>query len=98
MGVDENQTSVSTILAYPNPSTGAILFIGTAAEPMPVLMSVYDMQGKRVHRETTVVTSPGEFRMAWDGQLPDGGSSSGQYSAVFTFGTQQVRVPFVLIR
>jgi hypothetical protein len=98
VGVDENQTSVSTILAYPNPSNGPILFIGSAAEPMPIQMSVFDMQGKRVHRETKVVTSPGEFRMAWDGQLPDGASSSGQYSAVFTFGTQQVKVPFVLIR
>lgn len=99
VGVDEDQTAVSSIVAYPNPSTGAMVFVGSVAAPMPVHMRIIDIQGAVLHHETAVMTSAGELRIGWNGMLSDGGvAPAGAYSAVFSFGTHQVRVPFTILR
>ena len=99
VGVEEYAAIPSMVKVYPNPSTGAVYFSGSAPVAMPVSMRIFDLAGNQIAHETRVATSTqdsGEYQFVWNSSAT-GSMPSGTYSAVFSYGTTQVRVPFVVV-
>jgi len=94
VGVDENSADVTQVNVYPNPSNGSVVFVGVVSTPMPVQMRIFDALGNQILQEMKIMTSAGEFQFLVNGNTE---LSSGNFSAVFTVGTNQTRIPFVII-
>ena len=97
VGVEEGDVLSSPIKVYPNPSSGAVNFSGSAPAAMPVNMRVFDLAGNQIAHETRVATGGGEFQFVWNSS-ETGSMPSGNYIAVFSYGTSQTRIPFVIVR
>ncbi|MBK9247626.1 MAG: immunoglobulin domain-containing protein [Ignavibacteria bacterium] len=101
VGVDEDAVLSSKISVYPNPSTGAVYFTGSAAAATPVNMRIFDLSGNQIAHETRLATSVGdssEFQFVWNSTSEIGRMPSGNYTAVFSFGTTQTKIPFLIAR
>lgn len=92
-GVEESDGLISGVGVYPNPSSGAVTFSGNIAVPMPINVRVFDMTGAQISQETHSMTAGGAFQLTWNETVP-----SGKYIAVLTIGTNQVRLPFAVVR
>ncbi|MBK9247628.1 MAG: immunoglobulin domain-containing protein [Ignavibacteria bacterium] len=92
-GVNESNGVFSSVSVYPNPSNGAVIFTGMVAMPAPVNLRIFDVSGNQVSQETHSLTSAGAFDLTWNSPV-----TSGNYTAIITFGTSQIRIPFVISR
>ena len=97
VGVEESAVSPLMVRVYPNPSSGAVSFAGSASAALPVNMRIFDLVGNQVTTETRLAGDSGEFRFEWNSSGTDN-TPSGNYLAVFSFGTSQLRIPFVIQR
>lgn len=97
VGVEEYSAIPSMVNVYPNPSTSAVNFSGSAPAAMPVNMRIFDLAGNQIAHETRVATGSGEFQFVWNSS-ETGSMPSGNYIAVFSYGTSQTRIPFVIVR
>jgi hypothetical protein len=97
VGVEEYAAIPSMVKVYPNPSTGAVYFAGSASAAMPVSMRIFDLAGNQIAHETRVATVGGEFQFVWNSS-ETGSMPSGNYIAVFSYGTSRTRIPFVIVR
>ncbi len=97
VGVEEGDVLSSPIKVYPNPSNGAVNFSGSAPAAMPIRMRIFDLAGNQIAHETRVATGSGEFQFVWNSS-ETGSMPSGNYIAVFSYGTSQTRIPFVIVR
>jgi len=97
VGVEDNNVLPSIVRVYPNPSNGAVNFSGSAPTAMPIRMRIFDLAGNQIAHETRVATGGGEFQFVWNSS-ETGSMPSGNYIAVFSYGTSQTRIPFVIVR
>ncbi|MBK9247627.1 MAG: immunoglobulin domain-containing protein [Ignavibacteria bacterium] len=95
VGIEENPANLTSVNVYPNPATGRVVFSGVASSTLPVHLRIFDALGNQIHQETNTVSTTGEFQIALNAHSE---LSAGNYSAVFTIGTNQIRTPFVIVR
>lgn len=98
IGVQEFSDFNASVTVYPNPSSGDVIFNGTSQSPMPIKLRIFDGIGNSVYQTMITVPSAGEFTVAWDGKHNGLQTPIGKYTALFSFGAQTVRVPFLIVR
>ena len=97
-GVNETELFTSGVSVYPNPSSGSVIFTGEVSSPMPIKVRIFDALGNTAYQTIIGVQSAGTFDFSWDALNNGNRVSSGNYSALLSFGTQTVRVPFMIVR
>ncbi|MBI3259443.1 MAG: immunoglobulin domain-containing protein [Ignavibacteriae bacterium] len=96
--VNESDMFANGVTVYPNPSSGSVFFTGEVASPMPIKVRIFDAFGNSTYQTTISVQSAGTFDFSWDAANSGSRVASGNYTALLSFGTQTIRVPFVIVR
>jgi hypothetical protein len=96
--VDELDSFIGGVSAYPNPASGNVVFAGIAAAPMPVKVRIFDALGNTRYQTTISIVSAGSFNFTWDGTTDGIPVPSGNYITLVSIGAQTIRVPFVIVR
>jgi len=65
-------TTFALDAVYPNPFADQTTLSFSLAEPGPVMLAVYDVQGRRVAALADRVMAAGPHRVTWDGRSADG--------------------------
>jgi hypothetical protein len=95
-------TIVQLFQNYPNPFnpvTEISYQIGEAAGRLPVVLVVYNVEGKRVRTLVDAEQSPGVYRVQWDGRTDRGEpASSGVYFSVLKAGSEVFKKKMLLLK
>lgn len=82
-----------------NPVTEIGYEIGSIAGRIPVMLVVYNVEGKRVRTLVDEEQGPGVYRVQWDGRNEKGESaSSGVYFSVLKAGSEVVKKKMLLLK